>query len=473
MVPFEMGLPMATGLAQIISMSKKNVLLLIADDWSPIAGCYGNSAVRMPNIDRFAENAVVFDRAYCVTPSCAASRASLLTGLHSHANGQYGHTHGRNTFRTLPNVRTVPEALREAGVYSGIIGKQHVFPPEKYPFEFPPAGTPDLFHGAATAGKEGGHIRDQAKAFFAAAGDRQFYLHIGFSAPHRKGRGGFDSDASFAASPEERTDYEPDMMPVPNFLPDHPLVREDLADYYRALTRLDHFVGYALDALQASGRMDDTMVILMSDHGMPFPGAKATSFESGHRCPLIVWHSGLNGGMRNPALVNWVDIAPTILEWMGLEAWDALQGRSFLPVLDNPQPEGWERTFFSHNFHGVTEGFPYRVICDRRYKYVRNLYPELTLPLPSDLYGSKTWHAIESERIAMMGKRKTVNVLHQQEEQLFDLENDPAESINLADEPEHRERMEAFRRDLLEFQKRTGDLWLDQMRQFNLRQWRA
>lgn len=451
-------------------MGKKSVLLLIADDWSPIAGCYGNSVVRLPNIDKFAEGAVVFDRAYCVTPSCAASRASLLSGLHSHANGQYGHTHGRHSFRTLPDTRTLPEAFLESGVYAGRIGKQHVFPPEKYPFSFPSGGGSAGFEEAVAAGLEGKWLRDQAEAFFAAAGDRQFYLHIGFSAPHRKGAG-FDTDASFEASPEERTDYDPADLPVPDFLPDHPQVRLDLADYYRALTRLDHFVGQALAALESSGRMEDTLILLMSDHGMPFPGAKATSFESGHRCPLIIWHAGMSGGLHNPALVNWVDIAPTLLDWMGVDPWSALQGRSFLPVLGDADPQGWDRTFFSHNFHGVTEYYPYRVICDRRYKYVRNLFPEMTLPLPSDLYASKTWRAIESGHLAM-GLRRTGNVLHQQAEQLFDLEADPAESINLINEPEHRERVEAYRRDMEVFQKRTSDPWLEQMKQFNLRQWR-
>lgn len=451
-------------------MSKKSVLLLIADDWSPIAACYGNSVIQTPNIDKFARGAVVFDRAYCVTPSCAASRASLLSGLHSHANGQYGHTHGRHSFRTLPSTRTLPEAFLESGVYSGRIGKQHVFPPEKYAFSFPGGAGSAGFEAAVAAGLEGKFVREQADAFFAGAGDRQFYLHIGFSAPHRKGAG-FDSDASFEASPQERTDYDPDTLPLPNFLPDHPQVRQDLADYYRAVTRLDHFVGNALAALEASGRMEDTLVFLMSDHGMPFPGAKATSFESGHRCPLIVWHAGMDRGMHNPALVNWVDIAPSILDWMGLEPWPELQGRSFIPVLRQENPQGWDRTFFSHNFHGVTEYYPYRVICDRRYKYVRNLFPELTMPLPSDLYASKTWRAIESGHLAM-GLRRTEDVLHQQGEKLYDLEADPAEAVNLANEPEHRERMEAYRRDMEEFQKRTKDPWLPQMKQFNLRQWR-
>lgn len=452
-------------------MSGKNVLLMIADDWSPIAGCYGNTVVQTPNIDRLAKGAVVFDRAYCVTPSCAASRASLLTGQYSHANGQYGHTHGRHSFRTLPGVRTLPEALLASEVYTGRIGKQHVFPPEKYLFSFPGGYGSAGFEEAVAAGLEGRFIREQAEAFFAGAEGRRFYLHIGFSAPHRKGKGAFDSDESFTAAPHERTDYDPALLPVPDFLPNHPQVRLDLADYYRAVTRLDHFVGEALAALEASGRLDDTLVLLMSDHGMPFPGAKATSYESGHRCPLIVWHAGMSGDKRNRALVNWVDIAPTILEWMGIEPWAALQGRSILPILGEENPPGWDRTYFSHCFHGVTECYPYRVICDRRYKYVRNLFPELTQPLPGDVYASKSWQAIEAGRLNM-GKRRTVDVLHQPEEKLYDLEADPAEAVNLIDRPEHRERVEEYRREMEAFQQRTGDPWLAQMKQFHLREWR-
>lgn len=178
-------------------------------------------------------------------------------------------------------------------------------------------------------------------------------------------------------------------MIVPGFLPDVPEVREDLAGYYTALSRLDTGFGRVLDALDRSGQRDDTLVIVMSDHGMPFPGAKASSFDSEHHCPLIVRNPANRvGGTTRDALVNWTDMLPTILDWFGVKG-PPLQGRSFLPVLKTNNPSGWDETTYSHSFHEVNNYYPYRVIRQLHYKYVLNLFPELTLPLPTDLFASR------------------------------------------------------------------------------------
>ena len=114
----------------------RNVLLLIADDWSPIAGCYGNPAIRMPNVDALAARGTRFAQAFCTTPSCAASRASLLTGHYSHTHGQYGHSHSVHNFHTQLSMPSIPKVLGAAGFATGIIGKLHVQPVEVYPWEY-------------------------------------------------------------------------------------------------------------------------------------------------------------------------------------------------------------------------------------------------------------------------------------------------------------------------------------------------
>lgn len=452
---------------------KKNVLLLIADDWSPIAGCYGDPVVKTPHIDAMAADGVLFEHAFCTTPSCAASRASLLTGQYSHANGQYGHSHQRHTFRTLPSSKTLPMVLKENGVYSGIIGKQHTFPAEQYPFDFLAS---ELQAGQREEVRKMGEtefLRQRTRDFLQEAGDKSFYLHVGFTSPHRKGAARFDQPQDFESIPDARVDYDPSKVPLPGFLPDHPEVRTDLAEYYRSISLLDYHMGMILEELKKAGKLENTLVLILSDHGMPFPAAKASSFESGHHCPLIVWHDKLKRqGLRNEALVNWVDIFPTLLDWWGIEPHDELQGRSFLPVLEEPAPEGWDRTFYSHSFHGVTEYYPYRVIREQRFKYVLNLAFDSTAPLASDLFASPTWQAIQRERIDQMGKRRTVDFLHQSEEKLYDLQNDPEESVNLAARPEHHERLEMFRRQMREFRERTDDFWLIMDPQRALREWR-
>ena len=123
-------------------MSYKNVMFVIADDWSRIARCYGNEVIRTPRIDAFAERGVVFDYGFCTSPSCAVSRACILTGQHSHTHGQYGHCHGIHGFRTHEHMQSVPKILKSHGFATACIGKKHVEPLSVYPFDYEPKVTP-------------------------------------------------------------------------------------------------------------------------------------------------------------------------------------------------------------------------------------------------------------------------------------------------------------------------------------------
>ena len=424
----------------------RSVLLLIADDWSPIAGCYGNSAIRTPNVDALASRGTVFTQAFCTTPSCAASRACVLTGHYSHTHGQYGHTHGIHNFHTQLSMPSIPRTLGSSGFATGIVGKLHVQPEEVYPWTF------DRQHVRGGT-RNVAEMARQAREFLSQAGDRPFYLHMGFGDPHRN----FGNRETYPDVEEVR--YSPDDVVVPDFLPDHPAVRRELAEYYQSISRLDQGFGMAVDALEASGRAEETLIVVMSDHGMPFPGAKGSSFDSGHRCPLILVRPDAPS-VRSDALVNWCNIAPTVLDWCGVEPPGGLPERSMIPILDESRPEGWEETFFSHSFHEVTNYYPYRVLRGRKYKYVRNLYPELTTPIPGDLWASPTWQTVLAEGIGMMGRRPTEGFLHQDGEALFDVEADPEESTNLIHDPGVAEVAETMRRRVKSFRVETRDPWV-------------
>jgi len=429
----------------------RNVLILIADDWSPLAGCYGNDVIRTPNIDRLAERSTVFDYAFCNTPSCAVSRASLLTGLYSHQHGQYGHCHGIHGFSTHDWVRSVPAALRDAGVQTAIIGKQHIAPDHVYPF-----------HVREPQGNQSAKVMaDALTKFIDGCDGKPFFAHVASGTPHRMGQG-FGNDEH----PDDLhgVDYDPDAIDVPGFLPDHPDVRGDLAEYYKAVTRYDTFIGRCLDALEASGRAEETLVFVMTDHAMPFPGAKASSYDTGHRCPLIVHRPGRNETVRSDALVNWVDVAPTIYDWLGVtdeKAMEGRTGRSLLPILDQSSPDGWEQTYFSHCFHEVTNYFPYRVLRSRRYKFVRNLAYRLEQPLPTDLFRSPTWQAVLREDMPMLGERHRRNFLYRGREELYDLDADPMETTNRINAPELQPIAVEMRRQLTAFREQTRDPWLE------------
>ena len=441
-------------------MKKKayqSVLVIIADDWSRLAGCYGNTVIQTPNIDALAERGVVFDYAFCTSPSCAVSRACILTGHHSHTHGQYGHCHGIHGFRTHEHMESTPKILRAHGFATACIGKKHVEPQRVYPFEFEPnvnARSPI-------------DMAEKVSTFLKQHRERPFYLHVGSAYPHRAGQGFGNERRPPGTKP---IPYNPADVIVPNFLPDVPDVRKDLADYYESVSRYDQVVGAVLEALEASGRADETLVFVTTDHAMPFPGAKASSFDTGHHCPLIISSPDQQKrGIRNQALMSWVDFCPTILAWCGVdhpEGFNSLPGRSLLPILedDSPRPGNgkWEETYFSHCFHEVTNYYPYRVLRGRRYKYVRNLAHRLETPLPSDLFRSTTWAAVRRESIAMLGERPRERFLYQSYEALFDMENDPAEANNLIDDPALSSVAAEMRHKLMDFRFRTKDPWLEQ-----------
>ncbi len=433
-------------------MKHKNAVLIIADDWDRISGCYGNPFIQTPNIDRFAQKAVTFDQAFCTTPSCAASRACILTGRHSHSHGQYGHCHGREPFRTHEDMVTIPQVTQQAGFCSGIIGKSHVSPMEKvYPFSFTEIG--DLYKPHL--------IGERVGRFFEECGERNFYLHVAFGDPHRRGADcGFRND--FEIPGFEQPHYNPDEVIVPDFLPDEREVRQDLAEFYEAVSRFDHGVGLVLDALEAAGRTDDTMIIVTSDHGMPFPGAKASSFDTGHHCPLLIFAPSLkNPGGRHKAMVNWVDLAPTIYDWCGLAGPSDLPGRSLIPILDDSDAAGWDETILSHTFHSVVDYNPYRILRNREYKLVYHCSDAMNPILPSDLFRSKTWRCVREKNLEVMGKRPTERLFKWSPVELFNIQEDPLETTNLAGLPKYNQLAGQMQERLLGFCSMTDDPWME------------
>ena len=433
----------------------RNGLLLIADDHSPIAGCYGNPVVKTPNMDRLAEAGTLFEHPFCTTPSCSASRSVVLTGLHNHRNGQFGHAHEPANLHTHRGHQSIPRILQSHGFATGVIGKLHVNPPEVYPWDFISPGGPD---GAA---RDVWGMAQHARQFFSENADKPFYLHVGFSDPHRAGgAGGFGNHRDYPNVTKRK--YDPADVIVPGFLPDTPEVRAELAEYYESIDRLDQGVGFMLDALEESGRADDTMVIYMSDHGMPFPGAKGSPYDSGLHVPLIVGTPDqTKRGLRSEALVNWTDILPTVIEWAGVDPADyETHGRSLLPVLEQERPDGWDEIFFSHTFHEIVNYFPFRGIRTSKYKYTKPLHPELTMPLPSDLWKSPTWGGVRARGLEKMGERRTQDVLHHSEEELYDVVADPMETNNLAGSRTHENVLAELRDKVTDFRRETKDPWL-------------
>lgn len=426
----------------------RNIVLMIGDDHGLELGCYGHPVIKTPGLDRLAAEGTRFTNGFAAVSSCSPSRSTIYTGTYNHTNGMYGLAHADHNFHSYEKLPSLPAALQAAGYRTAIIGKLHVQPESVYPFEqLPCPGGPRNVIKMA----------EQVSKFLADPGPKPFLLVVGFTDPHRAKKG-FDNDGKYPGV--KKVEYDPAQMVIPPFLPDTPEARSELAEYCQSVSRMDQGVGAILDAIDRTGHKSDTMVIYLSDNGIPWPGAKTTLYESGIHLPLLVSSPAQSkrGAVCN-AMVSWVDVAPTILEWAGVKPPKTMMGKSFLGVLDEENPTGWDQVFASHTFHEITMYYPVRMVRTRQYKYLLNLAHELEYPLAGDLWNSDTWQAVLRRGDTRYGQRTVDALLHRPKEELYDLQADPNEIHNLAGDPAHAEVLANLRSQLRDWQKRTSDPW--------------
>jgi N-sulfoglucosamine sulfohydrolase len=446
------------------SRPTKNILLLIADDLGRNLGCYGEN-VHTPNIDNLASEGVLFSHAFTSTASCSNSRSVIYTGLHTHQSGQYGLAGKAHHFVIFDHIRTSPAFFREQGYLTGLIGKVHVGPECSYPWEVKNESTT----------RDVAWVADQAGAFFEKAKtDKQsFFLTVGYIDPHRDmTRSGFGNNDNFDARIKEAK-YEPCDIKVPDYINNIDETRFEFSEYYQSVSRLDQGIGLILEKLSSAGLADDTLVIFLSDNGPPFLNSKTTLYDAGVRLPFIVRSpKSSTKGIENPNFVSYVDIFPTFLEWTEKtsHAPEGLAGDSIFPILESsklfPESEWKHHIFGSHTFHEVTNYWPTRFLRTRKYKYHRNVAWRLDFPFSADLYGSLTWDGIRNsqpngkEDAIMVGQRKLKDYIFRPPEELYDLDNDPNEVVNLALDEKNKDLLLQFRKQLEKWQDSTLDPWL-------------
>jgi len=433
----------------------KNIVLMVTDDQGlDNAGCYGNPVIQTPNLDQLASEGTRFNYAFCTTSSCSASRSVILSGLYNHANGQYGHMHSVHNFHSFTWVRALPVLLSNAGYRTCSVGKFHVQPEEMYHFD-----------RYANKGLVGGYrsavqMAEHAEKFLREDDDRPFFIYFCPSDPHRSRDKRFGNGHKYPGVKE--VVYDAEDIPVPSFLPDIPECRQELAEYYQSISRADQGLGRLVQALKDTGHYDDTLIIYCSDNGSPFPGAKTTLYEPGMRLPVVVRSPDQKTkGLLTNAMITYADFVPTILEYAGAKGPKyPLHGRSFLSTLDETDPPGWDEIYASHTFHSVTKYYPMRVIRTRKYKYILNIAHQLPYPFASDLYGSATWQAILKSGQKTYGRRSIDAYIHRPRHELYDLEADPDELVNLAQRPEHAKILAELQAKLRAWQEKTKDPWI-------------
>ena len=400
-----------------------NILYLHSHDTGRQVQPYGG-AVRTPRIQRLAEEGVVFRQAFCAASTCSASRACLLTGRYAHANGMLGLAH--RGWSLDDYQQHIVHTLRGIGYHSTLVGEQHV---SKEPGEI---GYDEVVRIATTRATD---VAPVTIDLLRRAHRRPFFLSVGFFETHREFFRPADGEERWAA--------------VPAHLPDTPEIRRDMAAFNASARSLDAGIGAVLDELEALGLSDDTLVICTTDHGMPFPGAKATLTDRGIGVFLIMrGPGGFRGGRVVDALVSQVDIFPTVCDLAGIPPPHWLQGRSMLPLLRGAG-EIREEVFAEGTYHAAYE--PQRAIRTRRWKYIRRFDDRRTPVVVNtdDGPAKNAWLAAGWAERAVPP------------EELYDLVLDPAEGENLIDRDEHAEVARDLRARLLRWMAETGDPLLD------------
>jgi N-sulfoglucosamine sulfohydrolase len=296
-----------------------------------------------------------------------------------------------------------------------------------------------------------------AREFFDSSKGKPFLLIVGYVDPHRK----FGNNEEHPGVREIK--YEPKAVAVPSHLRDQWPVRQELSLYWQSISRLDQGIGAILQSLRDSGREDDTLVFLASDNGAPFPGAKTNLYDAGIRLPLLVRNPmQIRRGIVSAAMVSFVDVFHTALDWVRLPQPDEriFRGRSLLPILEDPNPAGWNEIYASQSFHEVTMYYPMRAVRTRRHKLIVNLAHQLPFPIAEDLFESETWQGMIRDPSPRFQSRPLSSYLQRDRFELYDVLADPTEKRNLAADSSHAAILRDLQEKIRDWQKKTNDPWL-------------
>jgi len=426
-----------------------NVLLFTADDMhcQSLESFGGKVAGLTPNLDRFAEEGMRFERAHVNVAICQPSRGVLATGRYGHNSGVLGFMH---TNRHIP---TIMETLRKAGYRTGILGKvAHSTPKADYRWDF--------VHDFAELGNGRSPQRyyGYSKEFFAQCREsgQPFYFMVNSHDPHRPfhvpGR-------KYGQSEEPSRTYAPSEVEVPGFVPDLPGVREELSNYQNSTRRCDDTFGRVMQALDEAGFRDNTLVVFLSDNGIAIPFAKCNVYLASTRTPWIVRWPGVvkAGSVDRQHFISGVDFFPTVLEALGRPIPDGLDGASFLPLLKGEPQEGRDRVFTQIDMKAGGDAVPMRCVQDEHYGYIYNAWSD-----------GRHWYRNNNEGMTMKAMNQAAQTnpaiaarvkvfRYRAPEELYDLEKDPDCLRNLVDSPQHQEVLDQYRERLRDWMVRTGD----------------
>ncbi len=426
------------------SRERPNIVFAIADDQSWLhTGASGDPVVRTPALDRVAAKGVRFTHAFCCSPSCTPSRGGILTG-----QAIWRLKEGGDLWSTLPKEFPVyPDLLEQAGYHVGLTGKGW--------------GPGDFKAGGRTRNPAGNAYDNFDEFFRGVPSGKPFCFWYGSRDPHRPYREGQGVAAGLKLKD----------VAVPPWLPDTPEVRSDILDYLFAIQRFDADVARILAGLEKAGQIENTLVVVTSDNGMPFPRAKTNLYDSGTRMPLAIsWPARVPAGRVVDDFVSLADIAPTFLEAAGLPPAPQMTGRSLMRVLDSKRAgrvdSARDRVFTARERHTQMRqgnvGYPMRALRTYDYLYIRNFAPDRWPSGDPPHYGdidngpSKEF-VIGNRNSPEFARFYELSCAKRPPEELYDLKKDPRQFTNVAAEASYAATRKKMREQLESHLKATGD----------------
>lgn len=410
-----------------------NILYLHCHDAGRYVQPYGYP-IKTPHLQRLAGEGVLFRDAHCANPTCSPSRACLLTGQSAHGNGMLGLAHRGWCLNDYS--RTMMNFLRGHGYYTVLCGQEHI--------ARPPLATPkdSGYSEILTEVTDFTSPPTLAEKFLESSGESPFFLDVGFFAPHRAGTIG-DFPRMFAGEDDR-------YVSVPACLPDTPETRRDFSLYAASVRSVDVAMGRVLDALDRSGRRNDTLVICTTDHGIAFPGMKCALTSHGTGVMLLLrGPGGFEGGRVIDSLVSHLDLFPTICDLLDVEPPKWLEGQSILPLVQGEDAAEREAIFAEVNYHAARE--PMRAVRTKRWLLIHRYSDHSRRVLPNIDDSLSKLYLFDNN----FADRRYA------EEELYDLVNDPQQSGNRVNDPAIQPVLKELRERLHGWMKETNDPLLD------------
>jgi arylsulfatase A-like enzyme len=409
------------------------IVVFLADDHGHLdSSPYASPDARTPHLQRLADEGLTFDHAYVASPSCAPSRAAMLTGLMPARNG----AEANHTFKQ-DKVASLPEVLRQLGYETAAFGK--------------------VAHGKKDVQRHGfdhyhpDHQASTVAEFLEGRVPKQpLCLFVGTHSPH--------------VPWPENDGYDAAKVSLPATFVDTPETRRQRTMYLSGVTQADKDLGEIYALIRSRFAKERTLFVYTSDHGAQWPFGKWNLYDAGIRVPMIMtWPGVIAPGQRSAAMVQWIDLLPTLIEVAGGQVPEGIDGRSFAGVLRGEATEHRQEIYATHSGDGEKNIYPVRALRTQSFKYIRNLLPEFAHTTHIDQGGGSgdgwkyfdSWVAAASASPAAAAR---VQAYHQRPaEELYDLRKDPAEMRNLAAEPSHAATLERLRVKLDSWMAAQGD----------------